>query len=373
VLGDGELTALRLEVREFLVETLGRDRRVPCDCWQRESSREFSEALGSRGWLGMTLPSQYGGAGRSALERFVVAEELLAAGAPVAAHWITERQVAPSILRLGTEEQRRRFLPGIVRGEIVFAIGMSEPDSGSDLASVKSRARPRGDGWSLNGQKAWTSLAHEADYLLVLCRTRDDGGRHEGLSQLIVDTSLPGVEIRRIATSGGDDHFCEVFFDDVPVPADGLLGVEGEGWRQVEGELAFERGGPERYLSAWPLFEAFVRGPAGGDELATQAAGDLAARLFAVRQLAADIAVAMDGGEDFRVAAAMEKDAGTIFEQDMVETVARIAAEAALVDGEFAHALADATAAAPSFTLRGGTTEILRTIVARELTPAVRS
>jgi acyl-CoA dehydrogenase len=363
---DEELTALRREVREFLDETLGRDRQAPCDCWQREFSREFSEALGERGWLGMTLPPEYGGAGRSALERFVVAEELLAAGAPVAAHWITERQVAPAILRLGTEEQRRKFLPGIVRGEIVFAIGMSEPDSGSDLASVKARARRSDRGWSLSGQKTWSSLAHEADDVLVLCRTSDGEGRHDGLSQLIVDCSLPGVEIRRIPSMGGDDHFCEVFFDDVPVPADGLLGVEGEGWSQVNAELAFERGGPERYLSAWPLFAAFVRCGAG-DELATQAAGELAAQLIAVRQLAGDIAGAMDSGEDFRVAAALEKDAGTTYERGLVETISRIAADTALVDGGFASVLAEATAAAPSFTLRGGTTEILRTIVAREL------
>ena len=362
-----ELEALRREVREFLSETLGVREEVPCDCWQRSYSRSFSEAVGARGWLGMTLPPEYGGAGRSALERFVVAEELLVAGAPVAAHWITERQVAPSILRHGTEEQRQRFLPGILRGEVVFAIGMSEPDSGSDLASIKSRARPEpGGGYRLSGQKTWSSLAHEADFVLVLCRTGEGGGRHDGISQLIVDASLPGVEIRRIPSMGGDDHFCEIFFDDVLVPAEGLLGVEGEGWKQVNEELAFERGGPERYLSAWPLFGAFAR-RASGDELAVQATGEVAAQLVAVRQLAGDIATAMDGGGDFRVAAALEKDAGTSLERGMIETVGRVAAEVALTDEEFGRVLADATNAAPAFTLRGGTTEIMRTIVAREL------
>jgi acyl-CoA dehydrogenase len=362
---DADLSELRAEVRDFLAETLGRDRHVPCDCWQRGCSREFSEALGARGWLGMTLPREYGGGERSALERFVVAEELLAAGAPVAAHWITERQVAPAILRLGTEEQRRKLLPGIVRGEIVFAIGMSEPESGSDLASVKTRARPEEGGWRLNGQKTWSSFAHEADYVLVLCRTSEGESRHDGLSQMIVDCSLPGVEIRRIPTIGGDDHFCEVFFDDVLVPAAGLLGVEGEGWRQVNAELAFERGGAERYLSAWPLFDALTR-RAEGDEGATEVVGRTAAQLIAVRRLAADIASAIDEGGDFRVAAALEKDAGTTIERDMIEAVGAIADDWAIDEG-FARVLAEATAAAPSFTLRGGTTEILRTIVAREL------
>jgi alkylation response protein AidB-like acyl-CoA dehydrogenase len=365
VSADAGLSALRDEVREFLAETLGRDRHVPCDCWQRACSREFSEALGERGWLGMTLPPEYGGGGRSALERFVVAEELLVAGAPVAAHWITERQVAPAILRLGTEEQRRKLLPGILRGQVVFAIGMSEPESGSDLASIKTRARPAEGGWRLNGQKTWSSFAHEADYVLVLCRTSEGESRHDGLSQLMVDCSLPGVEIRRIPTIGGDGHFCEVFFDDVLVPTDGLLGAEGEGWRQVNSELAFERGGPERYLSAWPLFDAFSR-RAAGDELATEAVGRIAAQLIAVRRLAGDIAADMDRGGDFRVAAALEKDAGTTIERDMIDAVGAIAAEWEADEG-FARTLAEATAAGPSFTLRGGTTEILRSIVAREL------
>jgi alkylation response protein AidB-like acyl-CoA dehydrogenase len=364
----GGLDELRREVREFVAETLGGDRHVPCDCWQRGCSREFSEALGKRGWLGMTLPPEYGGGGRSALERFVVAEELLAAGAPVAAHWITERQVAPAILRLGTEEQRRTLLPGILAGRTVFAIGMSEPESGSDLASVKTRARPDRDGWRLNGQKTWSSFAHEADYVLVLCRTSEGEGRHDGLSQLIVDCSLSGVEVRRIPTIGGDDHFCEVFFDDVLVPADGLLGAEGEGWRQVNAELAFERGGPERYLSAWPLFDAFTR-RAAGDELATELVGRTAAQLIAVRRLAGDIAIDMDGGGDFRVAAALEKDAGTTIERDMIDAIGAIATEWD-ADENFARTLAESTAVAPSFTLRGGTTEILRSIVARELAGA---
>jgi alkylation response protein AidB-like acyl-CoA dehydrogenase len=350
---------LREQVRAFAAEAV---EEPVIDCWQRGFSREFSETLGVRGWLGIMLPREWGGAGGTAAERFMVAEELLAAGAPVAAHWITERQVAPAILRLGSDEQKRRFLPGIARGEIVVAIGMSEPGSGSDLASVKTRARRCEGGWRLNGQKTWSSFAHEADHLLVLCRTSEGETRHDGLSQLLVDCSLDGVEIRQIETMGGDDHFCEVFFDDVLVPGDPLLGEEGQGWRQVNAELAFERGGPERYLSTWPLFAAFAA--QARDELSVHAVGELGAEVIAVRQLAAGIAAAMDEGRDFRVAAAVEKDAGTTLEQRLVETVGRFGDDS---DPDFARLLADASAAAPAFTLRGGTTEILRTIVSREL------
>jgi alkylation response protein AidB-like acyl-CoA dehydrogenase len=365
---DATLPELRAELRAFIVAELGEDWFPLCDSWQRGFSRSFSEALGRGGWLGLTLPSKWGGGGRSAVERFAVAEELLAAGAPVAAHWITERQVAPSILRNGTDWQREQFLPGILRGKIVFAIGMSEPGSGSDLASVKSHAELRGGAWVLNGQKVWSSFAHEADYLLVLCRTSEAEDRHQGLSQLIVDTSLPGVDVRRIRTMGGDDHFCEIFFRDVAVPAECLLGTEGNAWAQVNAELAYERGGPERYLSAWPLYSEFAQLiGASDDRLLAEVFGGFVAELTAVRQLSIEIAVEMDAGGDFRVAAAVEKDAGTALEQRMVEAIGTLASAQFQGDERFTRLLCEASAAAPAFTLRGGTTEILRTIIARQI------
>jgi len=365
-LPSGDHADLRAEVRAFLADELGGDWQPICDSWQRGFSREFSRALGRRGWLGMSLPREWGGGGRTAAERFAVAEELLAAGAPVAGHWITERQVAPSLIRHGTDEQKRTILPGILRGETIVAIGMSEPGSGSDLASVRTRGRLQNGVWRLTGQKIWTSFAHEADYVLVLCRTSDPVDRHDGLSQFLVDTALPGVDIRQVPTVGGDDHFCEVFLDDVPVPAGRLLGREGAGWQQVTAELAYERGGPERYLSAWPMFERFFE-TTRDDPLCRHAAGEIGAELIAIRQLAIDVAGAMDAGRDFRVAAAVEKDAGTTFEQRSVEIVRRITPEWMATDERFVTLLSDALAAAPAFTLRGGTTEILRTIIAREL------
>jgi acyl-CoA dehydrogenase len=358
---------LRARVREFLVEQ--REAGVftsRCDAWQRMFSREFSRELGARGWIGMTVPQAYGGGGRTPLERFVVAEELLAAGAPVAAHWIAERQIAPALVKLGTDEQRHRFLPGIVRGELVFGLGMSEPNSGSDLASVRTRAKRVDGGWSLSGQKIWTSLAHEADHLLVLCRTGDGDRPHVGLSQVIVDCGATGVEIRQIPTLDGADHFCEVFFDDVFIPADDLLGSEGQGWVQVTGELANERGGPERYMSTFALLDAFVRDDRGdGEDGATAAIGELVAELAALRQLAWRVAGAMERGEEFAVDAALLKDAGTDFEQRSVEVLREVGA--AYASEPVRDLYADAVTSSPSATLRGGASEILRGIVAREL------
>src|SRR6201997_1490349 len=163
---------LRGVERQFLADERAAGRYTPrCDCWLVGFDERFSLALGQRGWIGTTFPKQYGGAGADPLTRFVIAEELLAAGAPVAAHWIADRQSGPSILRFGTEAQRHRYLPAIASGKLFFAIGMSEPDSGSDLASVRTRAERVDGGWVVNGTKVWTSHAHHADWFVVLCRT----------------------------------------------------------------------------------------------------------------------------------------------------------------------------------------------------------
>src|SRR6185369_10795151 len=189
-----QVAGLRAEVRAFVAEEqeagLWRPR---VDSWLSGWDERFSKELARRGWLGMTIPTEFGGRGRGALDRYVVTEELLASGAPVAAHWIADRQIGPSLLRFGTAEQRERFLPGIAAGEIYFGIGMSEPDSGSDLASVRSRAVRVDGGWELTGTKVWTSGAHHAHAFFALVRTSpaDGADRHAGLSQLIVDLRAP--------------------------------------------------------------------------------------------------------------------------------------------------------------------------------------
>ncbi len=333
----------------------------------------FSRKLGERGWLGMTWPKKYGGHERSAMERYAVTEELLAAGAPVAAHWIADRQSGPNLLTYRTEKQRQEILPRIAAGECFFVIGMSEPDSGSDLASIRTRATRNEDGdWVVNGAKVWTSNAHHSHYAITLVRTaaQDPANRHAGLSQLLVDLSLPGISINPIRILDGGHHFNEVVFDGVVVPGEMLLGEEGNGWHQVTAELAFERSGPERFLSTYPLVAEFARRVAdSGDPAALATLGRLSARLLALRQMSLRIAAALDRGELPDIPAALVKDVGTTFEGDVIEEIRRVVDVTPSLDSPdgLSRALAEAQLHAPGYTLRGGTNEILRGIVARGL------
>jgi acyl-CoA dehydrogenase len=329
-------------------------------------SREFSKKLGARGWIGMTWPRKYGGHERSYAERYVVIEELLVAGAPVGNHWVADRQSGPLLLRFGTEEQRRTLLPKIARGELCFCIGMSEPGSGSDLASVRTRGRRVDGGWKVSGQKIWTSNAQHADWMIALVRTGDAEQRHAGLSQLLIDMKCPGVTVKPIANLTGESHFNEVFLDDVFVPEAMLIGAEGDGWRQVGAELAYERSGPERYLSSLRVFLEFLR--VVGDkptEAERLLIGEIAARLWTLRQMSLSIAGKLAAGENPAVAAAVVKDLGTTLEQDIPRSVQALAPENA--DEPFRRTLNYLLQTSPSFSLRGGTREILRGIIAREL------
>lgn len=353
------LDGLRAEVRAFIADhSAGWSPVERARSWM-SFDRSFSRALGQRGWIGMTWPAAYGGHGRSAIERYVVLEELLAAGAPVGAHWIADRQSGPLILRVGSEAQRRAILPRIAAGELGFCIGMSEPDSGSDLASVRSRARRRDGGWRLNGTKLWTTGAHRADYMIGLFRTGDDiEGRQQGLSQFLIDLKTPGIAIRPIADLGGHDDFNQVTFDDVDLPGDALLGMEGEGWTQVTSELALERSGPERLLSSFPLLAAAA--PRTDDATL----GTLVAETMVLRQMSLAISAMLQAGQAPALQAALVKDRGTVFEQSVPERLRAVLAEA---DGDLAAMYRATMQVAPSFTLRGGTTEVLRGIVARGL------
>jgi alkylation response protein AidB-like acyl-CoA dehydrogenase len=291
----------------------------------------------------------------------------------VAAHWIADRQSGPNLLRYGTEAQRREILPRIAAGECYFVIGMSEPDSGSDLASIRTRATRNGDGdWVVNGAKVWTSNAHHSHYAITLVRTApaDPANRHAGMSQLLVDLSLPGIQINPIRILDGGHHFNEVVFTDVVIPGDMLLGEEGAGWHQVTAELAFERSGPERFLSTYPLIAEFGRRAAAtGDPAQLATLGRLSARLLALRQLSLRIAAALDRGELPDIAAALVKDVGTTFEADVIDEVRRVVEVPPTLDSPdpLGRALAEAQLHQPGFTLRGGTNEILKGIVARGL------
>jgi alkylation response protein AidB-like acyl-CoA dehydrogenase len=362
-------SALRAEVRAFLAAEIG-DRRASerAQSWNGYDA-EFSRKMGRRGWIGMTWPKKYGGHERSALERHIVIEEMLAAGAPVAAHWIADRQSGPLLLKFGTEPQRQELLPRIASGECFFCIGMSEPDSGSDLAAVRTRATPVEGGFQVSGTKLWTTYGHKAHYMILFCRT-SEGQRQEGTSQLLIDLSTPGISILPIIEMSGAHHFNEVVFDDVFVPADRLIGKEGQGWAQVMGELAFERSGPERFMSTVPLLIELVR--ALRNHLSDHAdfeIGRLVSQLVVLRRLSRSVAGMLESGHDPALQASLVKDLGAVFEQEVPE-ISRllIAAEPALVgSSEYSAALACSMLAAPSFSLRGGTREILRGIIARGL------
>lgn len=371
-LGEGT-RALRAEVRAFLAGERAAGRFEPrCNAWMEGFSPEFSRRLGSRGWIGHHWPRACGGQAGSAFDTLAINEELLAAGAPVAAHWVAARQTGPLLLRFGSEAQRRHFLPRIAAGELYFAIGMSEPDVGSDLASVRTRAEQRGGAWIVGGRKIWSSGAHQCHFMVVLCRTapREAGERHAGLTQLIVDLKAPGVSIRPIRMLDGSHHFNEVLFEGVEVPQDMVVGAPGDGWRQVTSELAYERSGPERFLSTFPLVERYLRavlqaGAGAGDA----AAGRMLARLMTLRTMSLGIWAALGAGRAPAVEAAMVKDLGTNFERDTIEAVREAlgADERLAGDAALAQALAAAVSLAPTYTLRGGTSEILRNVIAKSL------
>ncbi len=365
--------ALRAEVRAFLAEAV---KDLPAHVRARSwggYSTELSRKLGAKGWIGVTLPPEYGGGGRSAFTRYVLVEEYLNCGAPVGSHWIADRQSAPLILKYGTEAQKRFYIPRVCRGEAFFCIGMSEPNSGSDLASVKSRAVPNEQGFLLNGQKIWTTNAHHCQYMIALVRTSGTSeDRHKGLSQVIVDLSLPGVTVRPIEDLSGDSHFCEVFFDNVQLGADALIGNEGQGWEQVTAELAFERSGPERLFSSIVLFDQwldYVRTPKGRTPSAQRLAGKVLTQLAPLRAMSVSVQEKLTRGESPIVEAALVKELGTTLEQFIPSSIADdlFARDAEDVPMELLMTLKYVTEASPSFSLRGGTRDILRGMIARGL------
>lgn len=361
---------LRASVRSFLAEHLpGPATAKLANSWS-VVDRQFSRALGEAGYLGMIWPKAYGGHERSPIERYIVLEELLAAGAPVGGHWVADRQTGPLLLRYGSESVRQRYLPAMARGECVACIGLSEPNAGSDLAAVRTSARrdPAG-GWRINGQKVWTTNAHQADVMLALVRSEEGSERHAGLSQFLIDMRSPGLTVRPIRNMAGEQEFNEVFFDDVQVDDDALIGVEGQGWRQVTAELSLERSGPERYLSSMALFNCLVdaAGPAPS-ELVAAAIGRAAADLWTLRQMSLSTAAKLASGEDPVIEAAIVKDLGNTFEQDLPQLVQALLDDTSLTQGGvLIETLEYLLQMAPSFSLRGGTREIMRGMIARGL------
>ena len=362
-----ETESLRAEVRSFLDDNRAHFEHPNSDFGSGHDP-EFSRKLGEQGWIGMTWPKAYGGSEKSFFERYVVTEEVLAAGAPVSAHWIADRQSGPLLLRYGTEAQKAEYVPKIAAGEAFFSIGMSEPDTGSDLASVRTTAEKDGDSYRINGTKIWTTDGHRNHFIICLVRTEPPSdNRHAGLSQIIVDLKNDGVNVRPIANMAGGEDFNEVVFDDVIVPADRIVGEPGNGWEQVTSELSYERSGPERFLSAFRVFVELVRA-CGPDPEPHQAAaiGRIAASIMTMRRMSISVAGMLENSKDVAVEAALVKELGNNFEKLLPE-IARMALPPGVEQSLYRRTYEETMLLSPCFTLRGGTREILRGVIARGL------
>jgi alkylation response protein AidB-like acyl-CoA dehydrogenase len=373
-----EPVTLTAEERELMLEVRRFARAKPFEPSAASPTRggfdrAFSEDLARHGWVGMTIPERYGGSARSSVERCLVISELLAAGAPLGAHWTADRQTAPSLLRNGPESLRRELLPRIAAGRCLMAGGFSEPDAGSDLASVRTQARKVPGGWLITGRKIWTTDADRADYFEILCRTSDAGGRKQtGLSLIIVPAGAPGLSVEPIEGMDGERHFNEVVIDEVFAPDDWLVGQEGTGWQQLTDELALERAGPERYLSTFPLLESFTesRHDVDAPEQSFELIGRVIAQQTGLRLMSLSIARTVDRGGSPVAEAAMAKDLGTELEQILVDELWRYRYEE-IKPGPAAdrfHEFLDINRLrSPVFTTAGGTNEVLRVLVGRQL------
>lgn len=364
----GDMEDLRRQVRALVDGWHTAGRFEPrSDAWMRSFDQDFSKELADRSLIGLSWPASVGGGGRSNVERLAVTEELLRAGAPVAAHWMGDRQIGPAILRHGNSDLIEEIIPGILDASFVFCLGMSEPEAGSDLAAVRTRAREVDEGWQLSGNKIWTSHAHRATHAYVLARTHTGERKHHGLSEFIVDMDAPGVSVEPIRDLRKEHHFNEVRFDRVHVPAHRLIGQPGNGWRQVVEQLSFERGGPERVLSTYPAFSALLDAACARDADAgvLRDLGSLVARLTVLRRLCWQVAAGVDDGRPQVQEAAVLKYLGNAFEQDLVEVLRQVPT---LPGSALERVYADAQLASPGFGIRGGAADVLLSIVARQET-----
>lgn len=362
---------LRQEIRAFIADEVAAGTFTPKRNSWSSFDADFSRKCGERGFIGMTWPKQYGGGEKTALERYVMTEEMLAGGAPVGAHWVADRQSGHQILRYGSERAKQTILPKITTGLCFFGIGMSEPDSGSDLAAVRTRAVKADGGWRIHGTKVWTSSAHRANYLIALVRTSaKEENRHAGLTQFIIDMAEPGVTVRPIYNLYGGHDFNEVVFDDYFVPDDMVVGEVDGGWKMVTGELAFERSGPDRFLSTYQLLAESIRVLGSEpDDRAANEIGRFVAHLATLRRMSTSVAGMLHRGQQPLVEAALVKDIGTTFEREIPEVFRHlIPTEPTMGSGDsYAELLGMTILRAPGFTIRGGTREILRGMIAKGL------
>jgi alkylation response protein AidB-like acyl-CoA dehydrogenase len=349
-----EQLALRDRAREVAADAVARFGRSN-DSWINGYSGEFAKELAALGWIGLTWPVEHGGGGRPAVDRLIIGEELIAAGAPIAAMWFADRQMGPALIAFGRPDQQAEFLPGILAGETTWCIGMSEPEAGSDLASLKTSARRDGDEWVINGQKIWTSFAAVADYCYLIGRTSGDGPPHQGISEIIVPMSTPGIEVRPITDMTTNRHFCEVFFTDVRVPLTNLVGVEGNAFKQTMRQLEHERGGIDRLVSNQALFRSAVERADTADplirqEIAALETGYRVGRILVVREVLHQAPAGFS---------AATKCFCTEHEWRVAQFVSRVLGAEATLWSDVTRGLAYA----PGYTIMGGTSNIMRNIL----------
>ncbi|MDA2944411.1 MAG: acyl-CoA dehydrogenase family protein [Actinomycetota bacterium] len=349
-----EQQALRSEAKQVALDAVARFGRSN-DSWINGFSKEFAKELGERGWIGLTWPVEFGGGGRPAIDRLIIGEELIAAGAPIAAMWFADRQMGPTLMTYGRPDQQAEFLPDMLRGESTWCIGMSEPNAGSDLASLSTTARREGDDFIINGQKIWTSFGAIADYCYLICRTSNDGPPHTGISEIIVPMSTPGIEVRTIKDMTTNRHFAEVFYTDVRVPAENLVGVEGNAFKQTMRQLEHERGGVDRLVSNQALYhlalaQADLSDPIVRQRVARIETGYRIGRILVTRE------VLHQAPSGFSAAT---KCFCTEHEVEVADFVSHVLGADAMLWDDVTKGLAYA----PGYTIMGGTSNVMRNIL----------
>ncbi|MBN1614817.1 MAG: acyl-CoA dehydrogenase family protein [Deltaproteobacteria bacterium] len=376
----------RCQVRDFLEEQLQAGAfSVHSASLVGPVSREFSRKMAEKGWIGLTWPQKYGGQGRTYVDKMILNEELFRVQAPVGYHFSADRQVGPALMKFGSEWQREHFLPRIVRAEegIDFCLLFSEPNAGSDLASVATRAERDGDSYIVSGQKVWTSGGHDADYGWLLAKTNLDPEvrSHLSCSEFILDMHAPGVTVRPLVNIAGVHSFNEVFLDDVRVHERYLVGRENEGFKQIMAQVDYERAGIERLMQNYPVFSRLKDHVLHLDKTALDA-GRYAWIRDALAGLEVDFqtgrllcyytAWLVDQGGNVSSQAALTKSFCTQFEQRVNDIALQILGPVGQIGQGgpwrppvFIEDLVESYLWGPSYTLQGGSVEILKNIVAQ--------
>ncbi|HZU47781.1 MAG TPA: acyl-CoA dehydrogenase family protein [Mycobacterium sp.] len=372
-----EVEQFRQGLRAWLSANLTDDvvaagRRSGRDDAAFETLRAWNATMADAGWAAVSWPREYGGRGATVLEQLVYAEETTRARVPVPLNVIGINNIAPAIMQYGTEEQKRTLLPRMARADDIWCQGMSEPEAGSDLASLRTRAVRDGDHFVVNGQKIWTSLGHRADWCQLYVRTDPDAPKHKGISCLIVDMELRGIQARPLVTLTEEADFAELFFDDVRVPADALLGPLNQGWQVATTTLSHERAGAARlYTGMQVQLEDLVADLAGievngrpalEDPVTLRRLGELAVRIKYLEVLCQRSISAMLHGGDAFGSASLAKTIWGELGQDL-------AALAFDVLGPFVAngRWADRRLASRSLTIAGGTTQINKNVTAQRV------